>query len=126
MFSSQPTTSETAAAARRRMRPISRPNSRNQHRNDRAGSNTSISRGAGESSIISQRGASGLDKELRPISLTATRGDNGGKDADGGVVDWVSWNILHTPSQESIADRPTYRQKMKNIVSRNCQPYQLS
>lgn len=43
---------------------------------------------------MSQRGASGLDKELRPSSLTVTRGD-GWKDTDGGIVDWVSWDHLH-------------------------------
>lgn len=87
MFSSHPPAGESAAAARRRTRPISRPNSRN--RNERAGSNSSIGRGAREGSIVSQRGTSGLDKELRPSLLTVTRGDSG-KDMDGGVVDWVS------------------------------------
>lgn len=95
MFSSHPPPGESAVAARRKTRPISRPNSRN--RNERAGSNSSIGRAAREGSIISQRGTSGLDKELRPSPLTVTRGD-GWKDTDGGIVDWVSSNHLHPSS----------------------------
>lgn len=60
---------------------------------------------------MSQRGTSGLDKELRPSPLTVTRGD-GWKDTDGGIVDWVSWNHLHPSSGTDVAQSVDQKRKI--------------
>ncbi|RPA91283.1 hypothetical protein L873DRAFT_1848385 [Choiromyces venosus 120613-1] len=96
MFSSNHPSVESAAAARRRHRPTSRPSSRTQHRQERSGSNASMSRNVRESSVISQRGGgvsagSFTERELSSLGkamiMASARGD--GKNVDGGVVDWT-------------------------------------
>lgn len=93
MFSSNHLSAESAAAARRRLRPTSRPSSRTQHRQERSGSNASMNRSVRESSVISQRGVSGsfTERELfslgKAMTMASARGD--GKNTDGGAIDWV-------------------------------------
>ncbi|KAH0613283.1 uncharacterized protein H6S33_009663 [Morchella sextelata] len=102
MFTTNPTAAESAAAARRRTRPISRPDSRNTQNNERPTSNASMNRSVRESSIISQRGDTSLGKAM---TLNAMRGESGGKDSDGGVVIWTKnekYSVSKLPALPSI------------------------
>jgi len=124
MFSSNHLSAESAAAARRRHRPTSRPSSRTQHRQERSGSNASMSRSVRESSVISQRGVSGsfTERELfslgKAMTVASARGD--GKNMDGGAIDWVCKSIAEICL---FADILPSRLKIINSEYQNCPLY---